>query len=62
LSSGQSEAARITNQGGDKIDWVDLKKRYDDPKAFDGIKTRFPLRYRQLVEQYYRSFQDETNE
>ena len=58
MSSGNSKSERITNRGGAREEWVDLRKRYDDPKAFNAVKTRFPLRYRQLVEQYYRSFQE----
>jgi len=58
MSSGSSQASKITERDGPRTPWVDLGQRYDDPTAFSASKTRIPLQYKNLVEQYYRSFQD----
>lgn len=58
MSSGNSQASKITERDGQRTPWVDLGQRYDDPTAFSASKTRIPLQYKSLVEQYYRSFQD----
>jgi len=58
MSSGGSQPSQITERDGPRTPWVDLGQRYDDPSAFNASKTRVPLQYKNLVEQYYRSFQD----
>jgi hypothetical protein len=58
MSSGTSQEARITERDGPRTPWVDLSQRHEDPTAFNAAKSRFPLQYKDLVEQYYRSFQD----
>lgn len=39
--------------------WDDLRKRDRAAEALGGLKTKYPERYRQLVDQYYRSVQGE---
>ncbi|MEC9092436.1 MAG: tetratricopeptide repeat protein [Planctomycetota bacterium] len=70
--SGQSEGKGKSKQGqgsknadgfakrtfgaGDASDWSKLRDRERDP-AFNALKEKFPARYKELVEQYYKSFQ-----
>lgn len=58
MSSGLSEQPVITERDGQRTPWVDLSKRHEDPTVFSAAKRRLPLQYKDLVEQYYRSFQD----
>lgn len=44
-----------TYSSKDKSDWSKLRDRERDP-AFNVIKEKFPARYKELVEKYYRSF------
>lgn len=48
--------AKRTFGSGDVSDWSKLRDRERDP-AFNAIKEKFPARYKELVEQYYKSFQ-----
>jgi hypothetical protein len=41
--------------------WSQLRDKDRDP-VFSAIKEKFPARYQQLIEQYYRSFSDESRE
>lgn len=59
MSSGTSQAPLITERDGPRTPWVDLSQRQDDPTAFGAAKRRLPVQYKDLVEQYYRSFQDD---
>jgi hypothetical protein len=59
VSSGTSEAARRTIRGGPRTPWADLRNRAREDETFSALKGRFPARYRQLVEQYYRTLQEE---
>ena len=60
ISSGTSTAARRVQRGGARTPWADLTNKAREARAFTAMKTKFPARYRQLVEQYYRSLQEET--
>lgn len=71
-SEGQKEGKGKSNNGkgsqnpdgfakrsfgsGAASDWSKLRDRERDP-AFNAIKEKFPARYKELVEQYYKSFQ-----
>ncbi len=63
-SPGQSNVAaqppQITERDGTRTPWVDLQKRHDDPTAFNGAKKRLPPQYKDLIEQYYKSFNEKT--
>ena len=48
--------AKRTFGNGDASDWSKLRDRERDP-AFNALKEKFPARYKELVEQYYKSFQ-----
>lgn len=62
VSSGTSTAARRTYGEGAAASWADLRNKAREDRAFNAMKARFPARYRELVEQYYRSLQEETEE
>lgn len=47
--------AKRTFGNGDASDWSKLRDRERDP-AFNALKEKFPARYKELVEQYYKSF------
>jgi tetratricopeptide (TPR) repeat protein len=53
-----TEAVRRTYRGGPQSPWSHLRDKQRDP-AFSAIQEKFPARYQQLIEQYYKSFQDE---
>lgn len=59
--AGQSseKALRRTHDGGQRTAWGDLRKKVENPHTFAALKEKFPGRYRQLIEQYYRSFQEQ---
>lgn len=46
---------------GPKSPWGNLRDRDRDP-VFQAIQQRFPGKYSELLEEYYRSFQDESSE
>jgi tetratricopeptide (TPR) repeat protein len=56
LSSGTSEASQITERNAPRTPWVDLTERQKDPSVFNAAKSRVPVQYRGLIEQYYQSF------
>ncbi len=62
LSSGTSTAARRTIQAGPRAAWADLRNKAREAETLTAMKSRFPARYRELVEQYYRSLQEEPEE
>jgi tetratricopeptide (TPR) repeat protein len=62
MSSGTSQEPRLTERDGPRTPWVDLSQRHEDPTAFNAAKTRYPLQYKELVEQYYRSFQEQKDQ
>ena len=57
-SSGNSIAAR-THRGGPRSPWGDLRKKERLEKTFAALKAKFPARYKQLIQQYYKSFQED---
>ena len=50
----------IKTYRGPESPWSRLRDRDRDP-AYSAIKEKFPARYGGLLEQYYKSFQDESN-
>ena len=62
ISSGTSVAARRVHSGGPTTPWADLRNKAREDETFTAMKTKFPARYRQLIEQYYRSLQEEAEE
>lgn len=60
MSSGNSEASRITERNAPRSSWVDLSERQKDPSVFNAAKSRVPVQYRGLIEQYYQSFGEKT--
>lgn len=56
MSSGTSQPSQITERDAPRTPWVNLSERQNDPSVFNAAKTRVPVQYRGLVEQYYQSF------
>ncbi|MGV3607601.1 MAG: tetratricopeptide repeat protein [Planctomycetaceae bacterium] len=56
-----SSAATKLQRGGPQSVWSQLRDRQRDP-VFNAIKEKYPARYQQLIEQYYKSFEDEAAE
>lgn len=56
-----STAATKLQRGGPQSVWSQLRDRQRDP-VFNAIKEKYPARYQQLIEQYYKSFEDEAAE
>ena len=54
-----SESVKRLHRGGPQSPWSHLRDKERDP-VFNAIKEKFPGRYQQLIEQYYKSFDDET--
>jgi uncharacterized membrane protein YgcG len=54
------EAVKRLHRGGPQSPWSHLRDKDRDP-VYSAIKEKFPGRYQQLIEQYYKSFQDETD-
>jgi tetratricopeptide (TPR) repeat protein len=54
-----SDALKRLHRGGPQSPWSHLRDKERDP-VFNAIKDKFPGRYQQLIEQYYKSFNDET--
>jgi len=55
------QTLRRVHRGGPRSPWGELRGR-DREKVFAALKGQFPGRYRQLIEQYYRSLQEEEGE
>jgi hypothetical protein len=55
-----SEAVKRLHRGGPQSPWSNLRDKDRDP-VYSAIKEKFPGRYQQLIEQYYKSFQDESD-
>jgi tetratricopeptide (TPR) repeat protein len=53
-----ADALNRLHRGGPQSPWSRLRDKDRDP-VYSAIKERFPARYQQLIEQYYKSFQDE---
>lgn len=54
------EAVKRLHRGGPQSPWSHLRDKDRDP-VYSAIKEKFPGRYQQLIEQYYKSFQDEND-
>lgn len=53
-----SDSAKKLHRGGPQSPWSKLRDKDRDP-VFNALKEKFPGRYQELIEQYYKSFQDE---
>ena len=53
-----SDAVKRLHRGGPQSPWSHLRDKDRDP-VYSAIKEKFPARYEQLIEQYYKSFQDD---
>lgn len=66
-STGGKSQGKDSNQvtrlqrGGPQSAWSQLRDRQRDP-VFNAIKEKYPARYQQLIEQYYKSFENEAME
>jgi TolA-binding protein len=54
-----TDAVKRLTRGGPQSPWSRLRDKDRDP-VYSAIKEKFPARYQQLIEQYYKSFQDDT--
>jgi hypothetical protein len=59
--AGRIGALHQMNRGRAADSWGNLPDR-ERAKVLSALKARFPDRYRQLIEQYYKSFQEEPRE
>ena len=53
-----SDTVKRLHRGGPQSPWSQLRDKDRDP-VYSAIKEKFPARYQQLIEQYYKSFQDD---
>jgi hypothetical protein len=53
-----ADALNRLHRGGPQSPWSKLRDKERDP-VYSAIKEKFPARYQQLIEQYYKSFQDD---
>jgi predicted negative regulator of RcsB-dependent stress response len=53
-----TDALNRLHRGGPQSPWSKLRDKERDP-VYSAIKEKFPARYQQLIEQYYKSFQDD---
>jgi uncharacterized membrane protein YgcG len=56
-----TDAVKRLHRGGPQSPWSHLRDKERDP-VYSAIKEKFPARYQQLVEQYYKSFDDDGGE
>jgi hypothetical protein len=54
-----SDTVKRLHRGGPQSPWSQLRDKERDP-VYSAIKEKFPARYQQLIEQYYKSFQDDS--
>lgn len=54
-----SDTVKRLHRGGPQSPWSQLRDKERDP-VFNAIKEKYPARYQQLIEQYYKSFNDES--
>ena len=54
------KTVRQVQQGVERSPWDFMRDKKRDAEALGAIKEKYPARYRALIEQYYRSLQDET--
>ncbi len=53
-----SDTAQRLHRGGPTSPWSKLRDKERDP-VFNALKEKFPGRYQELIEQYYKSFENE---
>ncbi|MDX1944116.1 MAG: hypothetical protein SFU86_01815 [Pirellulaceae bacterium] len=53
-----TDTVKRLQRGGPQSPWSQLRDKDRDP-VYSAIKDKFPARYEQLIEQYYKSFQDD---
>ena len=56
------KTVRQVQQGAEATPWDHVRDKKRDAKALAAIKEKYPARYRALIEQYYRSLQEEAGE
>lgn len=56
-----SDTVKRLHRGGPQSPWSHLRDRDRDP-VFNAIKEKYPARYQQLIEQYYKSFSEDESE
>jgi hypothetical protein len=54
-----SDTVKRLHRGGPQSPWSQLRDKERDP-VYSAIKEKFPARYQQLIEQYYKSFDDDS--
>jgi tetratricopeptide (TPR) repeat protein len=54
-----SDTVKRLHRGGPQSPWSQLRDKDRDP-VYSAIKEKFPARYQQLIEQYYKSFDDDS--
>jgi hypothetical protein len=54
-----TDTVKRLHRGGPQSPWSHLRDKDRDP-VYSAIKEKFPARYQQLIEQYYKSFDDDT--
>jgi tetratricopeptide (TPR) repeat protein len=55
-----SDTVKRLHRGGPTSPWSHLRDKDRDP-VFNAIKEKYPARYQQLIEQYYKSFSDDSD-
>ncbi len=53
------DTVKRLQRGGPQSPWSQLRDKERDP-VYSAIKEKFPARYQQLIEQYYKSFDDDS--
>ena len=56
------KTVRQVQQGTTRTPWDQLRDKKRDAKALAAIKDKYPARYRALIEQYYKSLQEEADQ
>ena len=56
------ETVRKVQKGTQRSPWDHLRDKQRDARALAAIKEKYPARYRQLIEQYYRSLQEDPDQ
>lgn len=56
-----TDTVKRLHRGGPQSPWSHLRDRERDP-VFNAIKEKYPARYQQLIEQYYKSFAEDESE
>ncbi len=62
-ASAQDDPKKVRDlRGAAKSAWDDLRKRDREADALSGLKSKYPPRYRELVEQYFKNLQEGEDE